>query len=121
MLRELNDRLVAPPSWIESDDAGFAVFEKRFLFAPRVTRVKWSEIEEISAFLWDCFSSHAFGFRFRGASGTSVCVDDSQVGWERFRERVLGRFPDLDTSAIATVEAAFPGEAEWRCWTKSSA
>jgi hypothetical protein len=120
MLQELHSRWMAPSSWVEFDDASFSVFEKRFPLAPRTSRMEWSEVGTIRAFLWDCFSSHVFGFRFVRASGESVCVDDMRVGWEQFRERVFERFPGIDKGAIAEVDMAFPAEAELCCWTAGS-
>jgi len=116
-LKELHRRWKRPDSWVEFSDDDFSVFEKRSLFSPRVRRLRWSEVQTISAFMWDCFSSHVSGFRFTHAHGHSVCVADIVAGWQQFREQMIARFPTIDQRAIEAVERAFPGEAELLCWS----
>lgn len=66
--------------------------------------------------MWDCFSSHAFGFRIIFRSGASVCVTDFDDGWEDFRIKLHGQYPGIDSSIVQKVKDDFPSDQELTCW-----
>jgi hypothetical protein len=105
-----------PRSWVEITASGFCLKQKRFPLPPLEFAVEWKHVREIYACLWDCWSTHAFGFRFECVDGRSICVDDMAGGWEPFQELVLEVFPDIDRNRIDEADRAFPGEACLLCW-----
>ena len=71
--------------------------------------------------MWDCFSSHAFGFRLLLSDGSSICVTDFDDRWEDFRARVLTEYPGIDSSVVQQVEDGFPSDQELTCWENQQA
>lgn len=75
---------------VEVIEDGFVVRKRRCLWLWSSQTFGWSSVASIRAVMWDCFSSHAFGFRIIFPSGASVCVTDFDDGWEDFRIKLYG-------------------------------
>ncbi len=102
---------------------GFVVRRRRYLWFFSHQPVKWNTVASIRAVMWDCFSCHAFGYRFHLSDGSSVCVTDLDLDdrWEDFQGRLYDAFPEIDSAVVRQVKKTFPGEAERIYWKKPRA
>jgi hypothetical protein len=116
-------KMRSPHVQIQFSEGGFVVRKRRWLWSWTEEPIRWTSISSIRAVMWDCFSCHAFGYRFLLSGGASVCVTDLDLDdrWEEFRRRLHDACPGIDSEVEQKVEAAFPGEIELTCWENQQA
>ena len=103
--------------FIEFTESGFVQHKHNKFWGSKLIEVQWTNVSSINVFMWDCFSYHSFGFRLILAGGDSVCIDEFEPNWEKFRKRLLVAYPMIDESLVSKVDESLPDDQELCCWT----